>query len=403
MTASFRNIFSSKFLLQNNKIEDVFNKPTPDYKNYVYITNIGKETDDILTLFTLLYHHINKNINLEAIVVSGCFVEERYNIMVYWLMKFNVNNIPVIISRDIRNLSNIKDDDMTCNKPYLYTDIKHILEFKKIIPKKSLISVLTGSKRVDILCTSALTALADILLYNPYDKYNIDTVYIKGTGYVSPDNILLPDLTNQNNYYFNLDKDSTKLVFKSLRNKVSFVFIGNELPNIIKLTKNDFYKFDELTYHNLHLTVNIENELINKLKDKKKFEEEFYNIFPEYYILNDNRYYKNRLFLNYIDKYLSPYSLTLIYVALYPHIFDKPIIFKLDNNIYCKQFDTYDKSQLLLHTPIESQLHKSNKDIMSKTVYKMIVYSLNTYNDIQNYVPKKKRNSYTDSLKNIFM
>ena len=66
--------------------------------NYIVITDIGRDTDDTLALIILLYLHKKNDINLSCIAVSGAKLELRANSVYYWLYKFNITNISVVLA-----------------------------------------------------------------------------------------------------------------------------------------------------------------------------------------------------------------------------------------------------------------------------------------------------------------
>ena len=66
-------------------------------ESYILITDIGRDTDDTLALLILLYLHILDKIKLLAIAVSGSKLQNRGNSVYYWLSKFRIIDIAVII------------------------------------------------------------------------------------------------------------------------------------------------------------------------------------------------------------------------------------------------------------------------------------------------------------------
>ena len=304
-------------------------------KNYVFITDIGKECDDTLALLVLLHHHILKKINLVAIVVSGSNLHERVKIVLYWLMKYKIKNIAVIKSRDLYMKNELKCDKHNCDN-VSYTTLE---DYNNTIVKKSLYSILTGKKTITIICTSVLTPLADIIIYHPYDKYNIEHIYLQGSATYSND-VLYP-IFNEHNFI--IDKKSTNIVLKLFRNVIPFTFLGNDTTSLIHITKNHLHSLDVIGC--LNLTPQAEDNLINISKDRILFKKLFEDNFPKTFDIDDDKFFqKDNKFLKYINKYIDCNGLLLTYIALYPETCTRAKILKINDKIIHRIYNRKDET-----------------------------------------------------------
>jgi inosine-uridine nucleoside N-ribohydrolase len=304
-------------------------------KNYVLITDIGKDCDDTLALLVLLHHHVLKKINLVAIVVSGSNLYERVKIVLYWLMKYKIKNIAVIKSRDLNMKYETKCDTQNCDNVSYAT----LEDYNNTIVKKSLYSILTGKKPITIICTSVLTPLADIIIYHPYDKYNIEHIYLQGSmTYIN--DILYPNFSECN---FIIDKKSTNIVLKLFRNIIPITFLGNDTASLIHITKNHLHSLDVIGC--LNLTPQAEDNLINISKDRILFKKLFSNNFPKTFDIDDDKFFqKDNKFLKYINKYIDCNGLLVTYIALYPETCTRGEILKINDNVIHRMYNRKDET-----------------------------------------------------------
>jgi hypothetical protein len=124
-------------------------------KNYVVITDIGRDIDDTLALMVLLHKHVQKEINLCAIVVAGHELEKRENLVYYWLWKYNIMDIPILISPEIKQSTDpfTLKNQLKCIFPDDY-DENIINEFKQSYDAKNykMQHILTTNENINILC-----------------------------------------------------------------------------------------------------------------------------------------------------------------------------------------------------------------------------------------------------------
>ncbi len=330
---NFMNTFVNSNILEDAK------------KNYILFTDIGRDCDDTLALIYMLYSHISNKLRVKGIVVSGACLEERYDIVIYWLMRFNITDIAVIMSRDLKdNNCCITKNDLKCIKPYDEKEQNKVNEYKTKITTSNLLELLTNVKPINILAISSLTPLADLITYFPNKHLNIDKIYIQGSGLIE-NGKLIPDLREkEGSYNLKLDKLSSNIVFNKYGDELEFVFLGKETAYLINFNKKHFNAID--TASGINLSSQAEEGIINLTKDKPVFKRVFGNNFPKDFNMDDEEMFKeDNKFLSFLNKYSNPYDLILVYLAVYPELFQNPEILTTDKGSQHIQYNIKDDKE----------------------------------------------------------
>ena len=241
--------------------------------NYIVITDIGRDTDDTLALIILLYLHKKNNIKLSCIAVSGAKLELRANSVYYWLYKFNITDISVVLALneefsfkpiDIDEKTNeiIKDvDSNICILPYnddktgdnINIFIKNIKTYNNLYEYFA-----ENPQNIDIIAIAPIRPLYTALHKNSKLINKIDNIYFQGNAYYYKKS-LMPDIRaggrgsyNFGNGFPNKEEimKETKYVIdlfnKSKKRKDNkLYFLGKNTAYLVELTENDLYKIDK--------------------------------------------------------------------------------------------------------------------------------------------------------------
>ena len=268
-------------------------------KNYILITDIGRDTDDTLALIILLYLHKIKKIKLLTIAVSGAKLKNRANCIFYWLSRYSIVDISVVLSLneefifspiDIDERTNkiVKDiDSNVCILPYDDTNI-NIIELKKNIKTyDNLTSFFDNNvdNNIDVISIAPVRPLYNCLINNPKIIDKVSNIYFQGNVYYSK-NSMIPDIRGGGRGAYNF---------------------GNGFPNSEEIQKETKYVID--VFHKRYM-----RSLDNRL-----------------YFLGKNTAYLvefNQKDLNSIDKDIAELSIkkTLLFAKNLPDIFS--MVFK---------------------------------------------------------------------------
>lgn len=237
---------------------------------YILITDIGRDTDDTLALLVLLkFHKLNK-IKLLAIAVSGSKLQDRTNIIYYWLSKFSITDIVVILNLqeefkfkplDVYDKKVIKDvDSNTCILPYKYFKDNFKTNIKTY---KNLYDFFTKNIETDINVISIAPVRP---LYTALYKDNnlmkrISNIYFQGNIYYENDK-LIPDIRGGGKGAYNFGngfpnfqeiKNETQYVLDlfektyKLSNNNKLYFLGKQTAYLVE------FNYKDLFYINKHL------------------------------------------------------------------------------------------------------------------------------------------------------
>jgi hypothetical protein len=239
------------------------------YNNYILITDIGRDTDDTLALLILLYLHKLSKINLKAIAVSGAKLDLRANCIYYWLNKFKIYDISVIlgikedfvfepIDIDEKTKKIIKDNDSNvCVLPY-NEKTTNINKLKKNIKSYTNLTEFINNNHcndINIISIAPIRPLYNVLKKNNNFIKNISNIYFQGNAYYC-NNEIIPDIRpggkgayNFGNGFPNSEeiKNETKYVidlFQKHKNNIDnkLYFLGKNTAYLIEFNKNDFLK-----------------------------------------------------------------------------------------------------------------------------------------------------------------
>ena len=241
--------------------------------NYIVITDIGRDTDDTLALIILLYLHKKNNINLSCIAVSGAKLELRANSIYYWLYKFNITDISVVLALneefsfkpiDIDEKTNeiIKDvDSNICILPYnddktgdnINIFIRNIKTYNNLYEYFA-----ENPQNIDIIAIAPIRPLYTALNKNSKLINKIDNIYFQGNAYYYKKS-LMPDIRAEGRGSYNFGNGfpnkeeimkETKYVIdlfnksqKSKDNKL--YFLGKNTAYLVEFSENDLYKIDK--------------------------------------------------------------------------------------------------------------------------------------------------------------
>lgn len=289
-------------------------------KSYILITDIGRDTDDTLALTILLYLHKLNKIKLLAIAVSGSKLQNRGNSVYYWLSRFKITNIAVVIPLDeefsfkpidINERTNkiIKDvDSNVCILPYNKKTFSTAIN--KYANLNSFFEV-NRDDNINIISIAPIRPLYTALKTNTKIINRISNIYFQGNIYYK-NNSVIPDIRSNGKGAYNFGngfpnaeeiRDETKYVI-DLFDKT---YISNDNNKLYFLGKNTAYLIDfnlkdlmfidkniaELSVRktllfakNLPTIFNMvfKNNIIktNKLKVIKKYKDHIKNKIPKY-------------------------------------------------------------------------------------------------------------------------
>jgi hypothetical protein len=255
-------------------------------KNYILITDIGRDIDDTLALLALLYYHKIEQINLVAIFVSGFEIGKRAKLVLYWLSIYKIYNIPIILSKDYIDQTNDKTSptviknqqkcilpencdaiissfiaaidhnandfkNKTSNEFYLsllsnilnnstIDEINYNLYMNKI--NKLFVSNTNNVEKISILGIGPLRPLIEEILLSIKDK--IENIFIQGSGKIN-NKLLVPDLEA-----YNLKLDGFGTLFSEnvfvLYQDKNFYFLGKATAYLFKFNAEDFKEIDNI-------------------------------------------------------------------------------------------------------------------------------------------------------------
>jgi len=319
-------------------------------KNFILITDIGRDIDDTLALIVLLSLHKQNKIKLPIIVAAGYNVETRVKLIYYWLKKYNINDISVIPCKKLTN-KNIDPDNSFCFEPTddIYDTIdtfisEYVNSYKNI---NEYLSSLENEK-CNILGIANLACLLDIdEEYYPF----LNTLYIQGSFKVeySTDNSTTKIIPNDADYNLNIGKypqylDLSKEVFEKFSSITQFKCVGKNTCYLTEFREDDFQQIDKVVGSTLKnqvedglikfsqspfFTLVFPNNLNVDIKSMKEYLNNFKDqitnnatINPEEIIIEAIDEFKNdvnthrELFLKLLNKYSNSYDLVLVYLAL---------------------------------------------------------------------------------------
>jgi hypothetical protein len=308
-------------------------------KRYILITDIGRDIDDTLALIALLYYHKHNTLALETIVVSGSNLQERAKCVHYWLMKFDIDNIPVICNIDEDyNMTDIND---TCVLPYDDTETANVQTYydtnKKMLTKYGTLLEYFKDDTIDtfmdlnILCIGPVTPLYNAIMseHETLVLSKIRQVYFQGNAYIDRESII-PDTRppigaynfafGKDERFENMKTESENVIRKCIENDKTLYFLGKNAAYLIKFT------YTELMKINKPMAINAGK----KTFDFAKRNPDFPRVFAED-IINDEllkiHLNKDDLtmddFYSNLRKLSNPYDLVLIYLALFPEMFNE--------------------------------------------------------------------------------
>lgn len=278
-------------------------------ENYILITDIGRDTDDTLALLILLYLHKLDKIKLLAIAVSGSKLQNRGNSVYYWLSKFRIIDIAVIIPLeeqfnfepiDIDEKTNkiIKDiDSNVCILPYtkktFTTNINKYDNLNSFFEKNAI-------NNINIISIAPIRPLYTALKTNPKIINKISNIYFQGNVYYE-NNSIIPDIRSNGRGAYNFGngfpnsqeiKDETKYVIDLFEK----TYINNDNNKLYFLGKNTAYLINFNLKDLLFIDKNI---AILSIKKTLLFAKNLPNVFNM--VFKNNIIYTNKLKL--IRKY----------------------------------------------------------------------------------------------------
>ena len=278
-------------------------------ENYILITDIGRDTDDTLALLILLYLHKLNKIKLLAIAVSGSKLQNRGNSVYYWLSKFRIIDIAVIIPLeeqfnfepiDIDEKTNkiIKDiDSNVCILPYtkktFTTNINKYDNLNSFFEKNAI-------NNINIISIAPIRPLYTALKTNPKIINKISNIYFQGNVYYE-NNSIIPDIRSNGRGAYNFGngfpnsqeiKDETKYVIDLFEK----TYINNDNNKLYFLGKNTAYLINFNLKDLLFIDKNI---AILSIKKTLLFAKNLPNVFNM--VFKNNIIYTNKLKL--IRKY----------------------------------------------------------------------------------------------------
>lgn len=278
-------------------------------ENYILITDIGRDTDDTLALLILLYLHKLDKIKLLAIAVSGSKLQNRGNSVYYWLSKFRIIDIAVIIPLeeqfnfepiDIDERTNkiIKDiDSNVCILPYtkktFKTNINKYDNLHSFFEKNAI-------NNINIISIAPIRPLYTALKTNPKIINRISNIYFQGNIYYE-NNSIIPDIRSDGRGAYNFGNGFPNS--QEIKNETKYVidlfektYINNDINKLYFLGKNTAY----LINFNLKDLLFINKKIaILSVKKTLLFAKNLPNVFNM--VFKNNIIYTNKLKL--IKKY----------------------------------------------------------------------------------------------------
>ena len=361
-------------------------------ENYILITDIGRDTDDTLALLILLYLHKLDKIKLLAIAVSGSKLQNRGNSVYYWLSKFRIIDIAVIIPLeeqfnfepiDIDERTNkiIKDiDSNVCILPYTKKTFK--TNINKYDNLHSFFET-NETNNINIISIAPIRPLYIALKTNPKIINRISNIYFQGNIYYE-NNSIIPDIRSDGRGAYNFGngfpnsqeiKDETKYVIDLFEK----TYINNDINKLYFLGKNTAY----LINFNLKDLLFINKKIaILSVKKTLLFAKNLPNVFNM--VFKNNIIYTNKLKLirkykKHIDKlniskYINNIKDRLNRLNRLKSIVDQDKINYLNNELY--------EIQILLNNI------KNNNEYSNDSYYKLFIRFLIDPNNINNKYTK---------------
>jgi hypothetical protein len=246
------------------KLKD--NKINGNIRNFVIITDIGRDIDDTLALYVLLGLYKMELINIHSIIVSGLNLINRAKLVKYYLIKSNIRkNIPIYITNNHSLYTEDKEGgDYTCIKPLDFNNIittnfnfDPIVDYKNNNSYINNIVLNTYIKPYDWLILSSPLPLKHILKHN---NNIINNIYAQGSIKENFNNIIIPELEAYNfgglhklnptekpnllddeyiDFKENNDKNSMVFILKNIKDDVSVNCLGKETAYLFKLKKEN--------------------------------------------------------------------------------------------------------------------------------------------------------------------
>lgn len=301
-------------------------------KNYILITDIGRDIDDTLALITLLYLHKKNLIKLLAIAVSGGNLENRVKCVKYWLVKFDIKNIYVIEGKgehfDLRDkngkLITTNAGNNACVIPYdeNNTSINDLVQsYEPQLCKNTLLDYFQyevtdkNIANINILAIGPITPLRYVFNFDDFIN-RIDNIYFQGNAYINDNNEIIPDNreyededketkkgigaynfgNNFNNYVSFLQKQTQTVIekFTELRSADNnkLYFLGKQAAYLIDFNKDDYLSIDDkkLSLGTINKTLGFARYELARNDFFRVFEHSFNKeVFKQLY----NNYYSN--------------------------------------------------------------------------------------------------------------
>lgn len=332
-------------------------------RNFVLITDIGRDIDDTLALIALLHQHKEQKINLKAIVVAGYALDKREKLIYYWLRKFGINElsddrkIPVFITPGIWQTT--AENDLICIYPDDMPDDDVLYDFMDDYKDKTLSRLLNThlehdtkytcntdeifnnfiqkTDNLEILCIANITWVNHLLQARILSKSNIQQkikkIYIQGAYHVTGKDASGQDILEPLDYNMSLDKNAATLVINELKSIIPFTFLGKYTAYLIKFHNEEFNEFDNT------FGINLKSQAIFGLfklyvTNKAIFDRVFESDIKSADVLSTLEKDKNTLtllykskpfnhkhpiiidFVNALYKISNAYDLILVYLAL---------------------------------------------------------------------------------------
>lgn len=261
-------------------------------RNFVLITDIGRDIDDTLALVVLLHKHKIGELNLKAIVVAGYNIKQREKLVYYWLYKFGIHNlpddrkIPVFVTpgdyykdekcvepeglHEALQMFNVKNYiEATYGRlETIYDNIRSpsvmSTNKRKLSPSNTMMkkqkhgtdtfgmnydtnSIFTAFihsvDNIEILCIANITWVNYLIQNNILNDGNFSKIrrlYMQGVYYMKNGEMEPLDYN-----LLALDGDSSRNVFSVLKDKIPFYFLGKYAAYLIKFHEPEFNRFDE--------------------------------------------------------------------------------------------------------------------------------------------------------------
>jgi hypothetical protein len=295
--------------------EDILQQMICTPKPYILITDIGRDIDDTMALLVLLHQHIQKKIKLLGIVVSGMELTKRKHIAYYWLHKFKIYDIPVVLSQKSFDHLHVQHiDNRVCILPDNENEMKEAIDFviqeqnkNNVINIKKITNIITEyNKSIDSIKKKIIynESSSDNTLEKAIGQYNYD-ILISNHAFESDKSLInngyLMKADTYNNPIWNIDKIDIicisslspllEVLESKLMNKINTIYIQgaiamkakkinekdpdiyngkNEIIDIYKVNNNivptdynltfingERYKYDEVENDSIKIIENI--------------------------------------------------------------------------------------------------------------------------------------------------